>query len=208
MGKYTQEELDRYLISLDTCKDIDTAWRKLGYINASARKGTYYKTPEQKEYNINVYYVKEQAIIKLLARSRHLDIRYKLLNENTGNHVLYVRLSDGVQISFHLYFDCVFNKNLYDAVTNLAKEDCNAEWDGVRDSYTFSAKAYARIRNKTEQDVISQYNRLYNEITKGKDIFKLPREEYDKVVKQTDRAYKSFGRARMQAIMRENKLYK
>lgn len=137
---YTQQELDEYMRSLVRCKDIDQAWRTLGYINASAYKGSD-KSEEQQEYNQMVYAVKEAAICKLAKRGGKL---YFVSKKNSlGTYILYVRLNDGVQLSFHVFYS-MRGKNL--AFKSLEKYMGNCMyWEGVEDSYRYNGNEYREI---------------------------------------------------------------
>lgn len=169
---YTQQDLDAYLLSLNDCKDIDNAWRTLGYINASAYKAgegeniPIFKDGEKK-YNKMVYSIKEKALnrlielggVKITSVLSQKENKSYLVDWETGfyeeyelhTYILYVRLSDGVQLSFHKTFtldgyegdfDLKKNDALYNAFVSL-KGDC--QWDGILEAYRYSGKEYKQM---------------------------------------------------------------
>lgn len=150
---YSERELNNFLKSISSIeggqsKKVDKAWRKLGYINASAYKGYGALSDRQSEYNCRVYSVKSKAILIL---AQHTD------NITSFGGVLYIRTLDGIQLSFHLGSVSSF---FYDKeLSNLYQKhiDKNVKWDGVPESYTYTDinaynEARAEYQRKREED--------------------------------------------------------
>lgn len=127
---YTKSELDSYLGSVQTA-DIDEAIRELGYINASVFKGYGALTDDEAAYNAMVYDVKEKALDVLVRRSD--DVAY-----DRDNYVLYFRLSNGIQVSFHLNYRSESFRNYQFVYLLFARQACSIDWDGVLNSYTYT----------------------------------------------------------------------
>lgn len=133
---YTETELNAFISSLATA-DTDKALRKLGYINASAFKGYGALTDEMAAYNALIYRTKQVAMEVLAEKAN--DVVF-------SGDVLYFRLSNGIQISFHVpynYYVSEMNAR-HDA---FLKYQGKAEWDGVQESYTYDdVEAYNAAR--------------------------------------------------------------
>lgn len=148
---YSERELNNFLASVSSIeggqtKKVDRAWRKLGYINASAYKGYGCLSNRHAEYNYRVYSTKEKAILIL---AQHTD------NIAAIGGVLYVRTLDGIQLSFHLGSMRWCPKELSDLHQKYM--DKNAVWDGVPESYTYKDinaynEARAEYQRKRDED--------------------------------------------------------
>ena len=95
---YSDSYLESYLSSVrqlakGQTTEINDAWRTLGYINASAYKGYGRLSDGEALYNSRIYVVKERAIRTLVTVSDNVTFR---------DGILYIRLSDGIQVSFHI----------------------------------------------------------------------------------------------------------
>jgi hypothetical protein len=148
--QFTERELNNYLTSISSIKGgqskrVDKAWRKIGYINASAYKGYGELSARQDIYNRDVYSCKEKAIVIL---AQHTD------NIVASGNVLYIRTLDGVQISFHL--GSTFHRS--EALDNICQQyHGDVEWDGVQNSYEYTDinaynEARAEYQRKRQED--------------------------------------------------------
>ena len=126
---YSDSYLESYLSSLrqltkGQATEIDNAWRALGYINASAYKGYGRLSDREALYNARIYTTKDRAIRALVAITDDVAFR---------DGILYIRLSDGIQVSFHIPYDYSLAKDLRQAYL-----DEDAKWDGVQCSYEYT----------------------------------------------------------------------
>ena len=139
--QYTEDELNTYIESIKTItgrqsKEVDDAWRTLGYINASTYKGYGKLSDEKWKYNCLVYSIKEEAIARLAEHTDNIAVTYS---------IVYVRLLDGIQLSFHYKQDhhvpvdingCKKVRQLGNVLRPYRSDD--VRWDGVEESYTYT----------------------------------------------------------------------
>lgn len=156
---FSEREINKYLNSISSLtggqsKKVDAAWRKLGYINASAYKGYGILSDKYAAYNFRVYLAKEQAIISL---APHTD------NIVASNGVLYIRTLDGIQLSFHLGST---HRNCSYALKKIHWQyQGEAKWDGVQDSYTYTdIEAYNSARAEYQKKVLEDNERRQKNI--------------------------------------------
>lgn len=168
--EYTKQEIEDFIASLEDCKDVDNAWRTLAYINASAYKGYGELTEEQKAYNVIVYEAKEEAICKLAEYGGDITLVGTKQSVETGAYVLYVRLKDGVQLSFHIY-DRLSNNKTFMAVRRYRG---NRQWEGVVDSYTYSGEEYKKLVTSIKQKrqaAVSKFKEYFGKRVSGIENF-------------------------------------
>ena len=157
---YSDSYLESYLSSVrqlakGQTTEINDAWRTLGYINASAYKGYGRLSDGEALYNSRIYVVKERAIRTLVTVSDNVTFR---------DGILYIRLSDGIQVSFHIPSDIGGNNSLAKDLSQ-AYLDEGAKWDGVQCSYEYTDivkynAARAEYLRKVQEDrEAREYNR-------------------------------------------------
>lgn len=163
-NQFTDRQLNSFITSISKIKGgqskrVDNAWRKLGYINASAYKGYGELSARQYCYNRCVYFCKEKAITIL---AEHTD------NIAAFGGVLYIRTLDGIQISFHL------GKSMELHNIHMQYINKDVKWDGVQDSYTYTdiesynaaRVEYQRKVREDEESKVTYIASVHREIQK------------------------------------------
>ena len=158
---YTEEDLNAYISSLSSA-ETDTAIRELGYINASAFKGYGKLGDNAAAYNGLIYRIKQTALEILVEKSD--DVIY-----NSHSGILYFRLTNGIQVSFHIPY--------WQDDTLFRKYKGEVEWDGVPDSYTYDdidayEEAHQEYLRKKSEDAAKNEERKMVALTAIREYLK------------------------------------
>lgn len=162
-----------------THEEFDKGLEALGRFNACAYKGYGVLSGEERSYNDEIYAVKDAALRKAvdIAVDRGWDVSADLMGR-----VIYFRLEDGRQISFHT------GKYLTDEWERVMKSLPKGKWDEVKKAWDKTSEEYRSKRGE-----VLEYNR---QIAERYSVFLQDVRDWQEMTKEFVKEFFSSGSVR------------